>query len=538
MANFGVGNLQVYELRLLPLIAGQQNTAPFNISLSVAGSFVACTVGKYAEAVETEKGAAEGSFGYYYSLFKGAGSRLAFYWASVPESAIKLMYIISTSPYFYTATVVGEDGSPVPAAVLKALVVRGAAVGDGKVAFEDYAVIKAGDREIRVEPNATAVVPGRRCVVEAKTSLGTPLPLTVKYGGVEVARGVGRADTYCIDGAYTVEYKWEKRGPVSFSLAGAAQGNATVPSAKVRFVALNIFRMPAASAEEEVPQGGAVRLELGDYAGEVVANSPTVVVSKYQALSPTGAASLAALAGALALKPLGGRWRRPAKLLAVAGGVLALAELLTAVFWGRPPSTAAAYSAVATPLVVLAVAIPWRLWHFAAAFAPAVALYGAFAYSLLYSTGWVHLLAPLLAALIFFWAVEMAKRWLCGKCARGYQLGAPQLAIHELWARALRGAARDWHKMEETMGKLKGFGLEDRLNCLREQVFNKVGQIWNEACGVTYYDPTCLYIEGKVDWGGYKALRAFMIGRGGEEDCIKALQAVGLGQFSSLCKGP
>lgn len=538
LANFGVGKLLVYELRLIPFVAGRERSAPYTASLSVDGEFAACTVGKYANAVETERGPAEGSFGYYYGFFKGAGSRLTFRWASVPESAVKLMYIISTSPFVYTATVVGEDGSPVPAAVLKAILVRGAAVGDGKVAFEDYAVLRLGGREIRVEPNATVAVPGRRCVVTAQTTLGTPIPLAVRYGDAVVARGVGKEEAYCVEGAYAVDYKWEKRGAVSFSVSGTSHGNVTVPAARARFVALNIFGMPAAEAEEEVPQGGAVRLQLGDYAGEVAASAPVVAVSKYQLFSPAGAASLAAIAGALALKPLGRRWRGPARHLIFAAGVIGLAELVAAFLWGAPPSTTTAYALAALPLAVLAVAVPWRLWHFAAAFAPAAALYGAFAYNLLYSTGWVHIIFLPVVALFFGGVVGLAKQWLCGRCVKGYQLGAPQLALHELWARALRNPAGEWHRLEETMGRLKGLGVEDRLSCLREHVYKEVGRVWSDACGVTAYNPTCLYIEGKVDWAGYKALRAFMMGRGGEEDCARSLQAVGLGQFSSLCRGP
>ncbi|MCX8136629.1 hypothetical protein [Pyrobaculum aerophilum] len=539
LANFGVGKLQAYEIRLMPFVAGRERREPFNISLSLDGEFAACTVGKYAEAVISERGTAEASHGYYYGFFKGRGSRLTFHWEDVPQSAVKLMFVVATAPFLHVAEVVGADGAPVPADVLRALVRRGVVLGDGRVGFEDFGLLDAGGRQIRLEPNSTARLPGRSCVLTATTSLGTPIPLSVYYGDVLIARGVGSVKTYCIDGAYSVAYSWERSGPVSFSLSGRAAGNVTLPAAVTRFVVLNVFHIPVASVDAEVPAGMSVRLNLAGFVGDVMPEGPVVVASKYPLYTPAGVLALAALASAAVLRPFKRRAPRAYAVslrLAVAFG---LVDLISAVFWGSPPGALTGYALLALHLAYLALEVPWRLWQFAAAFAPAAAFYALFAASLLTAAEWWYLFYLPAAFGAFYYALKTARKWYCGECLKAYGHGAPYTYLNSYWSKALGDNVRRHEALEEEMGRLKGItDAEQRLSCLRAYVYREVSRVWNERCGYTVYEPICLYLEGVVDWRGYKALRSFMLGKGGSEECERAMRSLGLGQFSSLCKAP
>jgi len=292
LINHGVGDKRyVYRLFVVPFTAGRNYTAPFQLRLGLTGEFWACTTGKYASKVETDGRISDFKTGYYMSFASGYGSLLTFHWASVPESAVKLLYAFVRAPVVYRAYVVGLDGRPVPAQYLAYIVKRGNVAGDGVVVFEDFGVVSVGGADVVLRPNETYTVPGRPCTVTGYTSLGSPLEIELVYGGQVAARGSGSVRGYCIEGSYRVRYRFSKSGAVRYQLEGETPGNVTVETARVAFVVLGLFQQPWAVVEEEVPLGKRVELKVGDFSAAVVPQPPVTTVQRYPLYTQLGVAA-------------------------------------------------------------------------------------------------------------------------------------------------------------------------------------------------------------------------------------------------------
>ncbi|MEM1598009.1 MAG: hypothetical protein QXI07_05865 [Pyrobaculum sp.] len=550
LISYGVGGLTIYEIHVLPYLAGRGVTKPYSFKLSKAANFTACTVGKYASKVATELGAASLRTGYYHSVAWGFGQTLNFTWAYVPESAVKLAYVVATSKVVYRAYVVGADGRPVPAFILSLLVSNGGVEGDGVVAFTTSAYLRLGDKTVRLEPNRTYTVPGRWCKVTGYTTQGTPLDIRVLYGNAAVASGRGQVETYCVEGLYRVEYRFESRDPsVKYRTSGTAQGNVTLETIPVRVEILGVLQQPVRIINVELPPGAtAVAVHEGKQYNFTAAG-PVVYIRLFPIASPLGLGAAAAQAAALLLslfkRRLGELGRRaPATLMVLAATLLVL-DVFLAYSTGANISTATALAALGIPISYLLANTPWRAWMWAAASAALAAGYGYVAWLLAPAMSASTMLATaLVTALAFVFALSRSRQWICGKCYAAFEDLTPfelaEMAAAGMLKDVDSALAEDVAELEDLLNKMK---LEKDVGAKVEHLKSlaaKTREIMLERCGYQSQRPICLYVTGVVTGGQYAVLEKLAtLGTTKEqfvEVCTKFFKAFNLDEYEGICR--
>lgn len=548
LISYGVGDFVMYEVHVLPYVAGRGVSKPFVLRLGKAANFTACTVGKYASRVVTERGASSLRTGYYHSLAWGHGQVLNFTWAYVPESAVKLAYVVAVSKVVYRAYVVGADGKPVPASILSLLVSNGGVERDGVVAFTTAAFLRLGNSTVRLEPNMTYTVPGRWCKVTGYTTQGTPLDLRVLYGSAAVASGRGQVDAYCVEGLYRVEYRFESRDPqVKFSTSGVARGNVTLETLPVRVEVLGILQQPVKIINVELPPGASAAVVYEEKQYNFTASGPVVYIRQFPVATPLGLGAGVSQAAALVLslfkRRAGELGKRAPATLMVLGGVLLLIDVYLAYATGASVSTATALAALGIPVSYLLINTPWRAWMWAAASAALAVGYG---YVVWLAAPSMPVTAMLAAALVttaaFYFALSRSRLWICGRCYAAFEDLTP-FELAEMAAAGLLkddALAGDVAELEEILNKMR---LERDVDAKVEHLRNlaaKTREVMLERCGYESQRPICLYVTGVVDGGQYAVLEKLAtLGTTKEEFvevCTKFFKAFNLEQYQGICR--
>jgi len=272
LVNFGVGKPMYVKVLTLPYFAGRGETKPWEVQLGASGNLLVCTVGKYAASGEVFYNGswrpASVSTGWYHSVVSGSGSAVKLYWSNTPESAIKVAYVVLTTPKGPDrAFVVGIDGLPVPAQFLRLMAGPGVVVEkDGVVSFFGTGYLTYGGRQIELRPNATVVVEGRRCLYVGRTSTGEPLDVEVLLDGKPVVSGRGQVEAFCIPGATQARYTYRMQYPITNVVYTVeTNGNYTLPLVEMEIIVHDLYLRPVKDYVIETPPNISLTLVLPDH---------------------------------------------------------------------------------------------------------------------------------------------------------------------------------------------------------------------------------------------------------------------------------